>query len=172
MLNNYFSIALEKIIEGDGNIGYEFVRANKGYIDFIVKFKIKMRRESKHLNSQPANKELEGRTMKYMDELNYHYTLVLFNGNMVGLSFATIDEDVDSEEKSTHLNLIAVLKEHSGNWLGSILLNKVREYAMLNKCKKISLYVLKDNSAARALYKKLNFKDIERSVWYEMACVL
>jgi RimJ/RimL family protein N-acetyltransferase len=93
-------------------------------------------------------------------EEDYIKNIALFlvaevDGKIIGS--ATLDRNNLSKISHTASFGITILKEHSGQGVGSLLMKKVIEWAQLNKVEKIDLEVFEDNEPAISLYKKFGF---------------
>ncbi|OJG96985.1 ribosomal-protein-alanine acetyltransferase [Enterococcus termitis] len=60
-------------------------------------------------------------------------------------------------DKDAHITNVAVLTEFQGQGIGSFLIGEIQQFALLNKCERLSLEVRISNKNAQRVYRKLGF---------------
>lgn len=80
------------------------------------------------------------------------YLGVAENGKLIGFAGARI------LGTDCHVTNIAVLPSHQRLGLGSVLIDEIEKFAIMNRCETLSLEVRVSNKDAQRLYRKLGFQ--------------
>lgn len=83
------------------------------------------------------------------------------DGQIVGACWARIMNDYGHLDDETPSLALSVLKNFRRRGIATELLEKIFAHLVEKKFKRVSLSVQKENSAAVALYRKLNFEVVE-----------
>ena len=81
------------------------------------------------------------------------------DGEIVGLTFVTMKEELFDHSPSAHLETVAIDKSVDGHGLGKILIDNAESEARKRGAGSMSLHVLHNNFRARHVYKKIGYEE-------------
>ncbi|MGG5358234.1 MULTISPECIES: ribosomal protein S18-alanine N-acetyltransferase [unclassified Enterococcus] len=100
--------------------------------------------------------ELPWTKSAFLSELRSPFTNLYLgieeNGKLIGFSGARV------LGTDCHVTNIAVLPSHQRLGLGSVLIDEIENFAIMNRCETLSLEVRVSNKDAQRLYRKLGFQ--------------
>lgn len=78
-------------------------------------------------------------------------------GTRTGFLHLQVQHDFFSGVRACHVADLAIAQEHEGHGIGRVLLTHAQQWAMVNRCKLLTLSVFPGNTRARALYERAGY---------------
>ncbi len=111
---------------------------------------------------KPLAGEVKNNIAKELSKLPYAFSIISYVDNIAaGLVNCFEQFSTFSCKPLINIHDIIVLKEHRGNGLSQLMLEKVENIAVSKGCCKLTLEVLEGNQIAKSSYNKFGFSNYE-----------
>ncbi|OPZ85862.1 MAG: putative acetyltransferase YhhY [Firmicutes bacterium ADurb.Bin419] len=120
----------------------------------------KLDKETKFMMYEPDERKttITEMAQRINESISNSSFLMIAEDNFEIVGFLSADRGFANRIKHSAYVVVGILKEHSGQGIGTSLFNKLIEWADMNRISRLELTVMSNNEKAMNLYKKFGFE--------------